>query len=141
VLFRALQTVRAALRAVILLGVVYLVVGITFGTLAGSSVSNQVRVRWRLAAWFASAVAFAAHIGYEHFRLRNAPRTTATHSSLAVALGAFGLALAANVHAYVVGSGTRPLLALVAWPALCGVPAFIAALAVAAILGTARRTN
>jgi hypothetical protein len=53
---------------------------------------------------------------------------------LAVALGAFGLAVAATVHAQAVSS-IRPAyaLALVLWPVLTAVPAFIVALAVAAL--------
>src|SRR6266705_5796453 len=92
------------LRAVLLLGVVYLVTGITFAALAHGAGSNQMRVAWRLAAWVISAAAFAAHIGYEHFRLRSSPATTALHAALAVGLGAFGLAGAANIHAQVSGS-------------------------------------
>src|SRR5713101_5343019 len=129
------------LRAVILLAVVYLVIGVTFATLAGSSGSQQLRVTWRLAAWSASAAAFAAHIGYEHFRLRSSPRITAWHSSIAVALGALALAVAANVHAHRAASPNQPALALalVVWPALCGLPAFVVALAAAAGLAHTRR--
>jgi hypothetical protein len=101
-----------------------------------------MRVTWRLAAWVISAAAFAAHIGYEHVRLRSSPGTTALHTSLAVALGAFALAVAANVHAQVVSS-YRPshAVALVAWPVLTALPAFVVALAVAAGLAVARRTH
>src|SRR3989441_9712252 len=56
------------LRTVLLLGVVYLVTGITFAALANGAGSHQMRVTWRLAAWVISAAAFAAHIGYEHVR-------------------------------------------------------------------------
>ena len=59
----------------------------------------------------------------------------------AVAFGAFALALAANIHDLGSASGYRPrmLIALVAWPLLTGVPAFIVALVVAAGLGLKRR--
>jgi len=133
------------LRAVILLGVVYLVAGITSATLAGRAASNQMRVTWRLAAWAISAAAFAAHIGYEHVRLRSSPGTTALHASLAVALGAFALAVAAVVHA--VHSQTasshqhRLALALIVWPVLTALPAFVVALAAAAGLARARRKD
>src|SRR5437879_3402685 len=96
---------------------------------------------WRLAAWVISAAAFGAHVWHEHFRLRNSPRTTAWHASAAVALGAFGLAVAARIHAHVTGSGNPHLLtfALVAWPVLAGLPAFVVALAAAAGLASTRR--
>ena len=131
------------LRAVILLGVVYLVVGLTFARLAAWSGSDRLRIMWRLAAFLASAAVFAAHIGYEHFRLGNSPRTTALHSSMAVALGAFALAVAANVHAqWAASNNPRSLaLALVAWPALCGLPAFVVGLAAAAGLALTRRPD
>src|SRR5712691_13453865 len=92
------------LRTVLLVGVVYLVTGITFAALAHGAGSNQLRVTWRLAAWVISAAAFAAHIWHEHARLRSSAWTTAFHASLGVALGAFGLAVAANVHALAASS-------------------------------------
>jgi hypothetical protein len=82
-----------------LAGAVYLVAGITFAALAGWAPSPQMRVAWRLAAWLTSGAAFAAHVGYEHFRLRTLPLATASHAAAAVAVGAFALAVAANVHA------------------------------------------
>jgi len=129
------------LRAVLLLGVLYLVVGVTFATLAGRSGSRQMRVAWRLAAWVVSAAAFAAHIGYEHVRLRHSPRRTAVHAAMAVALGAFALAVAANVHGHAAASHNQRglALALVAWPALCGLPAFVVALAAGSGLALIRR--
>jgi hypothetical protein len=95
---------------------------------------------WRLAAWLTSAVAFAIHVGLEHFCLRNSPRTTALHASLSVALGAFGLAAAANIHALKTGTGNhgRLAMALVIWPIITGVPAFMAALIAAALLARMR---
>src|SRR2546422_11369770 len=86
------------LRAVLLVGVVYLVTGITFAALTHGAGSNQMRVTWRFAAWVISAAAFAAHIGYEHVRLRSSPATAALHASSAVAMGAFALAGAVRVH-------------------------------------------
>jgi hypothetical protein len=52
---------------------------------------------------------------------------------MAVALGAFGLAVAANIHSLQAGTGNRQLLALalVIWPIMTFVPAFVVALAVA----------
>src|SRR5437867_11230280 len=87
------------LRAIILIGLLYVVAGLGFGALAGASAPNEMRVIWRFAAWLASVAAFAVHMGYEHYRLRSSPRSTASHVCGAVALGAFALAIAANVHA------------------------------------------
>ncbi len=109
----------------ILVAVAYALIGIVFGVLG-----------WRLAAWVASAAVAAAHIGYEHYRLGSPPRSTALHAAGAVALGAFGLALAANVHwLFAETRGPRPpLLALPVWPVITAIPAFLAALAAAAAL-------
>lgn len=124
------------IRAVILVGVVYFVVGFVFATLANPSVSDHVRV-WRLAAWGASAAVYAAHIGYEHFRLNNSPPATALHAAMAVAVGAFLLAVSATVHAVMVPSHApywRFLLALVLWPIVTALPAFLVAPVAGAVL-------
>lgn len=114
------------LWAVILFGVVYLVVGVAF---PNPSAANKAQFMWRLGAWLICLVAFAIHIGLEHFRFRNSAKRTALHVALSVALGAFGLAAAANIHALRVGTGNQRLLALalVIWPIITGVPAFIVA--------------
>jgi len=130
------------LRAVGLVGAVYFVVGIAFGALANLSATGGMRVAWRLAAWLFSAAAFAAQIAYEHFRLRGRAVTVAWHAALAVALGAFALAVAANIHSLSAGASQhRSLLhlALVVWPAVSAVPAFLVALAAASVLAWMRR--
>jgi len=117
---------------VVLLGFTYACVGILFAIPA-----SPVKV-WRLAAWVVSAFAYAAHIGYERFRLRNSPRLAALHVATAVALGAFGLAVAANIHSVRLGTANEHrrllLLALVTWPVITALPAFLIALAVSWLL-------
>ena len=131
---------RRMLGEAILVAALYLAVGVASIALAGAAPSNSMRSFWRLSAFVISGVAFAAHIAHEHFRLRNTARPTAWHASVAVALGAFGLALVANIHDLGSASGYRPrmLIALVAWPLLTAVPAFVVALLVAAVLGAKR---
>ena len=126
-------------RAVLLVGVLYLAAGLVFGALAGSAGSDQVRVAWRLAAWVISAAAFAAHIVYEQVRLRSSSRTTALHASLAAGLGAFGLAVAARLHAQAT-QHHFPAIAIAIWPVMTALPAFVVALAAAAVLTRARRS-
>jgi hypothetical protein len=128
---------RGSYRAVFATGSAYFVAGLAFAALAGSASSARGRVGWRLVAWAISAVAFAAHVAYERLRLRKWPVTTALHASLAVALGAFALAAAANVRAAVSASAdgrSRLYIALVAWPLLTAIPAFFVALAAGAAL-------
>ncbi len=127
----------------ILAAVAYVGIGILFSVLSRSADADHVRL-WRLAAWVASAAVAAAHIGYEHYRLSSSPRATALHAAGAVALGAFGLALVANVHWVLAEThGQRPpLLALPVWPVITAIPAFLGALAVAAVLTRfSRRTS
>ena len=128
------------LRTAMLLGVVYLVFGVGFGALANTA-SHTWTVTWRLAAWVASAAVFAAHVAHEQLRVRNPPATAALHASVAAAIGAFGLAVAANLHAWWTASGNQRLLAiaLVAWPALTALPAFAVALAMACVLGRMKK--
>ena len=120
-------------RVSLLVAVAYVVIGVGFSALL-RSVDVQVS---RLAAWVASAAVAAAQIAYEHYRLASSPRTTALRAAGAVGLGAFGLALAANVHSWFAatpGHQARLLLALVAWPVITALPAFVAALVAAAVL-------
>lgn len=115
----------------VLIGVLYSAIGVVFAL-----PHNQVRV-WRLAAWVISAAVYGAHIGYEHFRRRNSPSSTALHVAVAAGIGGFVLAVAAIVHSLFVTPGyhrSRIILALVVWPVFVGVPAFLVALAVTAVL-------
>ena len=117
----------------VLLGIGYALVGILFAL-----PTTHVRA-WRLAAWAVSAVGYAAHIAYERFRLRNSPGSAALHVALAAALGAFGLAVGANVHALFAGSVSRHrqllLLSLAIWPVITALPAFLVALGANGVLG------
>jgi hypothetical protein len=116
----------------VLLGIVYALVGILFAL-----PTSDVRA-WRLAAWAVSAVGYAAHIAYERFRLRNSPASAALHVALAAALGAFGLAVGANVHSLFAGSVNRHrqllLLSLAIWPVITALPAFLVALGASVVL-------
>ena len=123
-----------------LFGIVYLAAGLVFGALAGAAASAELRSAWRLAAWLVSAIAYALHIRYEYVRLRNPSVPAARHVAIGVAMGAFGLALAANIHALTVGSTHRRALglSLVLWPLMTAIPAFAVAVAAMAILARTR---
>lgn len=130
-----------ALRVVLLLSAVYATAGIVFGRLAGQAATPQERVGWRWAAWIVSAVAFGAHIVYEQIRVRSSPRITALRVASAAGLGAFGLAVAANVHAQTVSQREHSLalaLSLAIWPVITALPAFVVALVAAMLLARAR---
>ena len=120
----------------LLAGALYLIIGVGFAQLSVPSVFF-----WRLAAWMASAVVYAAHIGYEHFRIRSTPHSTALHVAIGAAIGAFGLAAAAIVHSLLTGTGNLRLLriALLVWPLITGVPAYVVALVLTAVLARVPR--
>lgn len=108
-------------------GVVYLLIGIAF-----AAPHAHVRV-WRLTAWVVSGAVYAAHIGYECVQQRSVPRTTALHTALAAAFGALGLAVVGALHSFMSTSAIRPVwfLALVLWPVITGVPAYLVSLVAA----------
>ena len=116
--------------AALVVGVVYVLIGRGFALPASNAQA------WRLAAWAVSGVVFAAHIGHEHFRRRCPPRRTAWHAAVGAAIGAFGLAVAGMVHALSTTGAIRPVwyLALVLWPLITAVPAFLVALLTGLVL-------
>jgi len=118
------------IRTALLAGVAYLVIGRVFALPA-----HHVQA-WRLAAWLVSGAVFIAHLGYERIRLNHRVRATASHAAAGVALGALGLAVAGMVHSLTAGAPIRAawLLALVAWPAITAIPAFLAGLVAAAVM-------
>jgi len=121
----------------LLAGALYVSIGVGFARLSVPSVFF-----WRLAAWMVSAVVYAAHIGYEHFRIGGSPRSIALHVAFGAAVGGFGLAAAANVHSLVTGTGNLRLvrIALLIWPLITGVPAFVVAWVLTAVLARVPRS-
>ncbi len=130
------ETDPSWLSIVILAAVLYAAAGVITGKLSALAATDQMKFVWRASAFIVSAIVFAAHLIFERWQRRSSGPTTAWHTSLAVALGALGLAVNANIHDVTSPSGYRPrmLIALVAWPALTAVPAFFVALVLAAML-------
>ena len=116
----------------ILIGVAYAVVGVAFAIPANSAASPHGRLAWRLAAWAACAAIFAAHLVDERIRLGGSPRRVACRVSAAVAIGAFALAARINLRSAGSHRGSaRSALALVVFPVVTAVPAFVVAFAAA----------
>jgi len=128
------------LHGAIVAGLLYVSIG--YGSAAiDPSVPDRGRFAWRLTAWALSAAVFAAHIGYERVRSGAAPRALATHVAAGVALGSFLLAGAAMAHAATVAEHApywKFMLALVLWPVITTLPAFVVALAAGAGLAALR---
>jgi hypothetical protein len=119
-------------RATVLLGLLYALVGITFAV-----PDTHVRF-WRLAAWAVCGVAYLGHVAYEHFHLGQTPRSAAVHLAAAAALGAWGLAVGANINSLSTASSAQAqrllLIALVVWPLIVAIPAFLVSLGITTIL-------
>jgi hypothetical protein len=94
-----------------------------------------------LAALVVSAIGYGAHIAYEHFRLQNPAGSAALHVVFAVALGAFGLAIGANIHSLSFVSTNQHrqllLLSLGIWPVITALPAFLVAFGTNIVLARA----
>jgi hypothetical protein len=119
----------------ILIGIVYALIGVFFG------VPDTHVQAWRYAAWIASAIVYATHICYEYFRQRNSAKSTALHVAIAVAIGGLALAVGAVVNSLFASpnySRWRFGLALMLWPILTGLPAFIVALLITFFLSRFR---
>ena len=124
--------------AALIAGVAYFVIGKLFAL-----PPDHLRA-WRLAAWAVSGVVYALHIAYEHFGLRASPRATALRVALAAALGGFLLAVAGMANSLRLEPTIKPLwlVALVGWPLITGVPAFLVALVGLTLFGRmTRRTE
>jgi hypothetical protein len=132
-----MKETRGWFTVAMLAGIAYLVFGLVFGELAARAGSHQMVVAWRLAAWITSAIVYGAHLIREIRRTRS-PHQTAVCAAVGAAIGSFGLAIAANLHAmWTPGADARLnllRLSLAIWPAATFIPAYLVGVATAAIL-------
>lgn len=114
----------------------YLVCGIITADLARSASSVHARSLWRLAGWAISAVVFGSQLIIENRKVRGDPLRLALHSAAAVALGAFLLAAAGPMRTHWLAGDRSPvaILSLVVWPLVTGVPAFLVAYGIGAVV-------
>ena len=117
---------RAVARALVV-GLLYVIIGVV--------TAGQASRAWRLSAWVLCLVVFLAHLVAERVRFGRTRRDSAWSLALGVSSGALLLALAGPVRSHW-GTPTqgRALLAIVIWPLLLGIPAFLAGLAGSTIL-------
>jgi hypothetical protein len=127
---------RKRMPAALLFGLGYALTGVVF------AIPSSHEQFWRLAAWGVSGALLAMHVVYERFRLGNAPVAAASHVGLGAAIGGFGIAVGANVHSIVAAAPSRNLtmlrLSLAIWPVVTGLPAFLVALGMSAVLARRR---
>ena len=131
------MTRRGDVLLIILLGVVYMTIGIATAALAGAAGSSAGVTGWRLTAWILSAAVFLWHIVVSRPRHGDSAVHSATRVALAVALGACLLAIAGPVRSHwgEPHPGRLLLLAVVLWPVITGLPAFLVALVAEHLLG------
>jgi len=123
--------------AATLAALIYPTIAVAFAKPLHPSSSHSAVIAWRLAAWLISAVTYVVHLGYEHWRLRNSPFRGALHGAAAVALGGFLLAARINLQQLwdpAAHQNPHAPLALAVFPAVTGVPAFLAGLGLLALL-------
>ena len=98
---------------------------------------------WRVAAWVASGCVYATHICYEQFALGHSIRSTALHVATAVGAGGLALAIAGMIRSVSITGSLQFtwLLAIVVWPLVTAVPAFVVALPAGAIVRRFRRST
>ena len=123
------------LRTAILFGLGYFLVGRLF------AVPGEHAHAWRLAAWVVSLLIYTTHFRIERARPSTPPRVVASHVATAVAIGAFALAVALTIRSIAAQGSLRMtwVLALVLFPLVTAVPAFLVALAAAIV--AARRSR
>ena len=135
-------TSRPWLPVALAAAVIYPAVGIGFAFLDSSSAPAGVPF-WRLAAWVVSALVFGTHLLSELRRHTTFPLRSAAHVSIAVALGAFILAVWVLAYARATGHSQGPIapLALVLFPLFVGAPAFAVAFITASLANKLRRAR
>lgn len=116
-------------------GFLYVIIGLASAALGGGVWGPRVRF-WRGMAWVLSAVVFGVQIARDRLRMRYSATSTALHAALGAALGALGLAISATIHGYAVSSPhlRAVKLAVLVWPLITAVPAFLVALVVSVFL-------
>lgn len=121
--------------AVFMAGLLYVLIGLASAALGGGVWGPRVRF-WRGMAWVLSAIVFGIQIARDRLRMRYTAMSTALHAALGAALGALGLAISATIHGYAVSSPhlRSVKLALLVWPIITAVPAFLVALVVGVVL-------
>jgi hypothetical protein len=124
---RVTDAQAAWLRPAILFGLGYFLVGRLF------AVPGEHAQAWRFAAWIVSFLIYATHFRYERARSTSPPRVVALHVATAVAIGAFGIAVAGMMRSVATLGSLKPtwLLALVLFPLVTAMPAFLVALVAA----------
>lgn len=121
-------TRRSSIRRVVLVGAIYFAIGAVFSTFSAPTVLGNVIVAWRVTAWLISAGVFAWQIWGDRVKFRRTKLATALNAACAAAIGAFALGARVALH-----SAHPSMLALLLWPAVTAVPAFVVALIVAAV--------
>ena len=132
---------RRRLLVTLGVGFAYAVVGVGFAALDGLAGPGPDRI-WRLGAWVVCGALFAAHLIVELLRFESPSLRAALDAALAAAVGGFLLAVWVNLHQHWVAAGQRSPFApaaLVLFPVVVGVPAFLVALVAGTVVGRFRQ--
>lgn len=114
----------------------YVVAGILTAQFARSSTSIEGRASWRLAAWGISLLVYGLQFAVERLRFHRTALRSAANTAAAVAIAALALAAWGPVRAHWGAAGqNRALMSLLLWPVVMGLPSFVLALGMGAVVG------
>jgi hypothetical protein len=122
------------IKLIILFGLIYFVIGILSALITNPMESTGMQAVLRLFALALAIAAFAYHISLELFQSTNSKLKAALYAAVAAAFGTFLLAVLANIYNILTAAENNSLpLALIVWPAVTGLLAFLGGYIVAMI--------
>jgi hypothetical protein len=135
------QTKRSKyIKLIISFGLIYLVIGILSALITNPMEPTGMQTSLRLLALALAIAAFVYHIRLELFKSNNSILRTALYAAIATAIGTFLLAVMANIHSILTAAENKDQLplALIVWPAVTGLLAFLGGSVVAKIFSLIR---
>ena len=115
------------IKRIISFGLIYLVIGIMSALITNPMESGGMQTALRLLALVLAISAFIYHISLQLFQSNNSVLKTASNAAIATALGTFLLAVLANIYNLLTEAENKNQLplALIVWPAVTGLLAFL----------------
>ena len=127
-------------KRIILFGLIYLVIGIMSALITNPMESTGIQTALRLLALVLAIAVFVIHIRLELFQSNNSVLKVSLNAAIATALGTFLLAVLANIYSILTAADNKNSLplALIAWPAVTGLLAFLGGYVIAKIFSIIR---
>lgn len=128
------------IKHIISFGLIYLVIGILSALITNPMESTGMQTALRLVALALAITAFIYHVRLELFQSSNSVLKAALNASMAASVGTFLLAVLANIYSFSTSAENKNQLpfALIVWPAVTGLLAFLGGFVVAKIFSIIR---